>query len=109
MRPDIYTKAVLTVIAIMLTVIAVKPIFSPEATASAQSASFAGNQVFFHEDRSFTIYDNRTGDYWQYDPRLKPGAPNNYKPENYTTYLEVHGRVTRPGSPTMPYDVINIK
>ena len=44
MKPDLYTKAVLTVIAIMLSVIASKPIFNPDTTASAQTA-FAGMQM----------------------------------------------------------------
>jgi hypothetical protein len=36
MKPDLYTKAILTVVALMLTVIACKPLISPETTASAQ-------------------------------------------------------------------------
>jgi hypothetical protein len=44
MKPDIYTKAFLTVIAIMLSVIACNPFLSPETAVSAQSAKFAGVQ-----------------------------------------------------------------
>ena len=36
MRSDTYTKAVLTVIAIMLSVIACKPLISPDTAAVAQ-------------------------------------------------------------------------
>jgi hypothetical protein len=47
MRPDLYTKAVLTVIAVTLAVIAFKPLVGPQATVSAQSAPpvvFSGMQ-----------------------------------------------------------------
>jgi hypothetical protein len=65
MRPDIYTKAVLTVIAIMLTVIACKPLFSPDTIASAQSATFgAVQQTGTGCHPSF--FDTRTGEFWQY-------------------------------------------
>lgn len=37
MKPDIFTKIVLTVIALMLTVIAGKNVIKPETTASAQA------------------------------------------------------------------------
>ena len=36
MKPDFYTKTVLTVIAVLLTVIAFKPLVSPDAIASAR-------------------------------------------------------------------------
>jgi hypothetical protein len=36
MKPDLYTKIILTVIAIMLAVIALKPLVSPSAIASVQ-------------------------------------------------------------------------
>ena len=36
MKPDLYTKAVLTVIAVLLAVIALKPLFGPNTLASAQ-------------------------------------------------------------------------
>jgi hypothetical protein len=36
MKPDFYTKAVLTVIAVLLAVIAVKPLVSPDMVANAQ-------------------------------------------------------------------------
>ena len=41
MKPDRYTKAVLTVIALMLVVIACTPLINPNTTAEAQG-SFAG-------------------------------------------------------------------
>ena len=62
MKPDLYTKSILTVIALMLTVIAGKTVISPDTTASAQSAPFAGVQ---YHDMEF--FDTRTGDVWMYD------------------------------------------
>lgn len=61
MRPDIYTKAVLTVIAVMLTVIAVKPLISPDTTASAQSGQFVGVQY-----GNLDFFDSRTGEVFSY-------------------------------------------
>lgn len=66
MRPDIYTKAVLTVIAIMLTVIAVKPLINPTITASAQSAQFASVQFTGLGNGVSQFFDTRTGDVWLY-------------------------------------------
>jgi len=54
MKPDFYTKAVLTVIALMLAVIACKPLFSPETIVSAQG-SFAGVQ-FTHNPTGSDLY-----------------------------------------------------
>jgi hypothetical protein len=65
MKPDLYTKAVLTVIAVMLTVIACKTVISPGTTASAQSAPFAGVQYSNAPTTSF--FDARTGEIWLYD------------------------------------------
>jgi hypothetical protein len=59
MRIDWYTKAVLTVIAIMLTVIACKPLISPETTT--QSTPFAGVQA-----NGGSFFDPRTGEIWSY-------------------------------------------
>jgi hypothetical protein len=36
MKPDLYTKAVLTVIAVLLAVIALKPLVSPNILSNAQ-------------------------------------------------------------------------
>lgn len=65
MKPDLYTKVVLTVIAIMLSVIACKPLVSPDTSASAQSAPFAGVQYAPDGDRP-TFFDPRTGEIWKY-------------------------------------------
>jgi len=65
MRPDFYTKAVLTVIAFMLTLIACRTVVRPETTASAQGP-FAGVQLSFN-GTTFTAFDSRTGDIWYYE------------------------------------------
>ena len=69
MKLDLYTKAVLTVIALLLALIACKPLLSPETTASAQGA-LAGVQftTFIAEgSRTYGFFDSRTGEVWFYD------------------------------------------
>ena len=62
MRIDIYTKAVLTAIALFLGVIAFRPVFSPDSVAHAQG-SFAGIQF---TGPAGTFFDSRTGDIYEY-------------------------------------------
>ena len=64
MKSDPYTKAVLTIIAVLLTVIACRTVISPETTASAQG-SFAGVQ-FTSTYGTNTFFDTRTGEVWVY-------------------------------------------
>lgn len=64
MKPDLYTKAILTIIMLLLAVIACNQYVSPAATASAQGP-FAGVQ-YAH---SLEFFDSRTGDLWSYDRR----------------------------------------
>jgi hypothetical protein len=66
MKPDFYTKAVLTVIALMLTVIACKPLVSPDATTRAETAPFAGVQFWSDAGATFA-FDIRTGDIYRYE------------------------------------------
>jgi hypothetical protein len=61
MRIDLYTKAVLTIIAIMLSVIASNQLVSP-LVASAQG-SFAGVQYTGFPN---SFFDSRTGEIWEY-------------------------------------------
>ena len=61
MKPDLYTKAVLTVIALMLTVIACKTVISLETTVRAQE-SFAGVQ----SGASNEFFDPATGELFSY-------------------------------------------
>jgi hypothetical protein len=70
MKSDLYTKAVLTVIAITLTGIACNQYIEPKATVQAQAAPFAGVQ-FSGGDRA-GFFDPRTGEVALVD--MSPGA-----------------------------------
>jgi hypothetical protein len=65
MRIDLYTKTVLTIIALMLTAIVCKTFFNPETTASAQGP-FAGVQ-YSRVGAIYSFFDTKTGDIWEYD------------------------------------------
>ena len=65
MRIDLYTKSVLTVIAVLLAVIAFKQYVSPDAVAHAQG-SFAGLQFTAGDGGSINFFDSRTGEIWKY-------------------------------------------
>jgi hypothetical protein len=92
MKPDLYTKAVLAVIALMLAVIACKPLINPETTASAQGP-FAGVQ-FTGGVLGFSVYDTRTGDFWGYD--------NEREGSNYVLRLKTSGRLPKLGAQVIP-------
>jgi hypothetical protein len=79
MKNDLYTKAVLTVIAVSLVVIALKPIIHPEI-ASAQTGAFSGVQMSaaFSQGTGlyFMFFDPKTGRMWRYrenDPAVFSG------------------------------------
>jgi hypothetical protein len=79
MRIDLYTKAVLTIIAVMLAVIASNQLVSPRI-ASAQGG-FAGVQW----NGSDGFFDSRTGEIWVYNtethtPILRYRLPNPGQP-----------------------------
>ncbi|HXA75550.1 MAG TPA: hypothetical protein VNV41_00305 [Candidatus Acidoferrales bacterium] len=63
MRIDLYTKTILTLIVLLLTVIVVKPMLQPQAAmaegkyAAVQFSYSGGNHAFF---------DTRSGDVWEY-------------------------------------------
>jgi hypothetical protein len=63
MRIDRYTKTILTLIALLLAVIVLKPIFQPQPAvadgrySSVQFSYSGGNHAFF---------DTRSGDVWEY-------------------------------------------
>jgi hypothetical protein len=64
MRIDLFTKVVLTVIALLLAVIALRPIVQPQAVMAQGSLngvqfSGAGGDLY--------AIDTRTGDIWVYD------------------------------------------
>ena len=85
MRIDTYTKTILTLIALLLAIVVLRPVFEPP-TASAQSA-FAGIQFLGGPDNLMTV-DTRTGDIWHY----KTGDLTN-------TVITFWGKLTQPGKP----------
>ena len=66
MRPDFYTKAVLTVIAVALIAIACNQYIEPKTTVQAQSGPFAGVQAVVGSC-SFALFDPRSGTVSSYD------------------------------------------
>lgn len=68
MRIDLYTKAVLTLIALSLAALALRPYVNPDAVAHAQApaqaTSFAGLQ--FTGPNTDSFFDPKTGELWQY-------------------------------------------
>jgi hypothetical protein len=60
MKTDTYTKVVLTAIAVLLAVIALKLVASPQITASAQGA-FTGVQVSGMGNGNVAVFDSRSG------------------------------------------------
>ena len=82
MKPDLYTKVVLTVIAVMLSLIVCNQFLNPTSTAQAADAKFASMQ-FNGGPYSFTMFDTRTGDIWGYTD----------------THHWSHAKVVEPGQP----------
>jgi hypothetical protein len=81
MRTDTYTKAVLTVIALLLALIACDKYVNPESKARAEGP-FAGLQ-FSASGAWINLFDTRTGEIWEYNGHdlgikyrlTKPGQP----------------------------------
>ncbi len=64
MRIDLYTKTILTLIAILLAISAIRPLIQPAQNAHAQS-SFS-NVQFTSFSGGFAAFDTGTGDIWLY-------------------------------------------
>jgi hypothetical protein len=94
MKPDLYTRAVLTVIALALVLIACNQYVRPATTASAQGP-FAAMQ-FTGDAHSFTLFDQRTGDIWTY---FQAGPDMNM--------ILHHAKVSAPGKPVPSLTVVN--
>jgi len=63
MRIDLYTKTILTFIALLLAVIVLNPILKPQAAmADGPFSSFQ----FSYSGGSHAFYDTRSGDVWEY-------------------------------------------
>lgn len=90
MKSDIYTKAVLTVIAITLTVIACNQYVSPKTIVQAQGSQFAGVQA---EGNGLSFFDTRTGEVWIYSQY--PGVSGKQQP------LQSKLRLTKLGQPLL--------
>jgi hypothetical protein len=73
MKPDLYTKAVLTVIAFMLVMIGCRQYASP--TIAVKAGSQFANLVFSANNSGYSFFDLQTGEIWEYQgPRgLAPG------------------------------------
>jgi hypothetical protein len=65
MQIDRYTKGVLTVIAVLLAVIALRPYVNPDAVAHAQG-QFAGVE-FSAGPGGLNFFDTKTGEIWGYN------------------------------------------
>ena len=72
MRIDLYTKTILTFIALLLAVIALKPIIQP--TPALAQANMSGVQ-FTAVGREIAFFDPKSGDVWQYDTYLNAPYP----------------------------------
>ena len=74
MKPDLYTKAVLTVIAFMLVMIGCPEYVSPSTAVKAEGP-FA-NVTFSVYEGTYSFFDSRTGEIWEYGGRFSshPGA-----------------------------------
>ena len=63
MRIDLYTKTILTVIALLLALIVLKPIFQPQA---AMAEGNFGSIQFSYSGGNHAFFDTRSGDVWEY-------------------------------------------
>ena len=63
MRIDHYTRAILTVIAVLLAVIALRPVFQP---ASASAQTLMNSVQFMPASSSFNAFNTVNGDVWLY-------------------------------------------
>ena len=63
MRIDLYTKTILTLIALFLAVVAMKPIFQPQSVSAA--GDYVGVQ-FSYSGNNHAFFDTRSGDVWEY-------------------------------------------
>lgn len=63
MRIDLYTKTILTLIALLLSVLALKPVFQPQ---SANAAGAYANVQFSYSGGNHAFFNANTGDVWEY-------------------------------------------
>jgi disulfide bond formation protein DsbB len=89
MRTDTYIKAVLTVIAFLLLLIACNQYINPESKARAEGP-FAGLQ-FSVTPTTIHLFDTRTGEIWVYNDEWNNDPSNGHLRRKY--------RLTKPGQP----------
>ena len=63
MRIDFYTKTILTLVALLLAVNVLKPIFQPQAAMADGPYS---NVQFSYSGGTHAFFDTRRGDVWEY-------------------------------------------
>jgi hypothetical protein len=63
MRTDVYMKTILTIIALLLAVIALKPLFQPQSARA--DGGYLGVQ-FSYSGGNHAFFDTRSGDVWEY-------------------------------------------
>ena len=63
MRIDLYTKTILTLIALLLAVFVMKPILQPQAVMA--QGGFAGIQ-FSYSGGNHAFFNSSSGDVWEY-------------------------------------------
>ena len=63
MRIDLYTKTILTLVALLLAVIVMKPILQPQA---AMADGPYGSIQFSYSGGNHAFFDTRSGDVWEY-------------------------------------------
>jgi len=63
MRTDLYTKTILTLIALLLAVIASKPIFQSQAV---MAAGIFDHLQFSYSGGNHAFFDTSSGDVWEY-------------------------------------------
>ena len=64
MRIDLYTKTILTIIALFLAMTVLKPIFQPQPAMA--EGKYAAIQ-FSYSGGDHAFFDTRSGDVWEYD------------------------------------------
>jgi len=64
MRIDLYTKIVLTLVALLLAVSVLKPILQPQAALA--DGPYGGVQFSYSSNGNHAFFDTRTGDVWEY-------------------------------------------
>ena len=85
MRIDLYTKTILTLIALLLAVVALKPLFQPQAVMAA--GNFDRIQFSYSSGGDHAFFDTRSGDVWEY------GDNGHFKQHYKVTELgKDHGR-----------------